>query len=140
MRYAALLLPILAGCPELGKTCTLIYAPDNLTVSFDTEALAPGAYTVTVSGDVEATCTLTLPSEVEGVCDLEGLSLSTNEAGDGLGELFFFDMGPEALTVSITLDGAEIASESFSPSYTVDEPNGEGCGERRSGIVMMSVD
>lgn len=143
MTRLTLLFPVLAlsGCPALEEhDCTLMYVPDQLNVSFDAASWPAGVTTVTISGDVTATCTVTLPGDTDGSCDVQDISIMNNDAGDALSALSFFAMSPANVTIVIDVDGTEIASETLTPTYEVSEPNGEGCGETHSASVTMIVD
>jgi hypothetical protein len=37
------------------------------------------------------------------------------------------------------VDGVEVANEQLEPSYSEDEPNGEGCGYRSIGSIEVTL-
>lgn len=138
MRTLLLLVPLLVGC---GRYCTLMYAPSHLTVEFEADAWAPGTWDVElVGGGAEATCTVTLPL-VDGAspeCS-DFATLQVNAAGDAIDALSVTDIAPDTFTVRVYDDEGLVAQQQFSPEYAVDEPNGEGCGERRVATVTMTL-
>lgn len=134
------LLPLLAaGC--IGKECNLMYAPDALEIDFSPALTGDGAWSVTLSGDLDAACTVSLPLADDGApdCDTEGVELVLSDDGSAIEAISLFGLAPEHLTLDVALEGATILSEDLTPTYTVDEPNGEGCGERQSAVVVVDT-
>ena len=95
-----------------------------------------GSYTVTLDLDGErVTCQSALPfagcsggspcSSSKAILEQSGCALPSSAH-----EIIGLRVTSAAKTVSlrIELDGTEIASENFSPSYVRSAPNGEGCG------------
>lgn len=134
-------LPLLASGCIVGKTCNNMYAPDNLEIDLNPPVSDEGAWVVTLSGDLDATCTVSLPVADDGFadCDLEGVDLLISEDRLAIEGVSLFDHAPEAITLTMSFEGVEVLSEDIAPDYAIDEPNGEGCGERRSAVVVVDV-
>lgn len=135
-----LLAPLLVlAAPGCVHTCTLMYAPDNLEIVLNPTLADVGSWEIVLEGDLEASCAVVLPL-VEGevaTCDKNEVNLLISEAGDAIEGISLFGYAPESLTVSFSLDGTLVSSHDLEPEYDVDEPNGEGCGERHSGVVEI---
>ena len=129
----------LSGC--FSKECNQMYAPDNLQITFEPSLSDAGAWTVELSGDLSATCTVTLPLADDGApdCDLEGVDLLISDDSSSIEGVSFFALAPDAVTLTVSLEGEELLSEDLAPTYESDEPNGEGCGDRRSAEVIVST-
>lgn len=123
------------------KECNLMYAPDALDVQFDPVFSAEGAWVVTLGGDVDATCTVTLPLADDGApdCDLGEASLVISEDRTSIEGVSLFGLAPEHVTVELSHEGVAVLSVDLTPTYEVDEPNGEGCGERHSAVVVVDT-
>lgn len=135
----------LTGCFE--KACTLIDAPSGVEITFQgAEALPAGAYVVEIDG---VPCAVDLPlAEDSGAvgwvgCNPEGshswVELTLTDDGAGLASAYLGNGAPDPLDISITRDGEEVHAESVAPDYAVDEPNGEGCGERYLADVTVDL-
>lgn len=139
---ALLVSPLLGAC---GHDCTLMYAPDGLTVVFAPALTTSGVWGVELAGEVEAACEVTLPvpdpSDMTYTpCgDTEGVDLRIAEDGLSVRALTI-EASPPSATVVVEHDGAPVAEETFTPVYTQDEPNGEGCGVRSLAEVELDTD
>ncbi len=124
----AMLALMSTGC---GTVCTQMYVPSGFAVYLEASSWATGDYELLLSGDVEASCAVTLPAEdTSGPwvgCDTDGVEISYRT--HALDAVFVRDPLPEYLHVAVLLDGEEIAAQAFEPSYEITEPNGPGCGE-----------
>ncbi|MFT4977940.1 MAG: hypothetical protein ACI8S6_003848 [Myxococcota bacterium] len=126
----------LTGCDLVGKTCNLMYAPDMLAVEATRSEGWEGELTVIAEGDgVTITCTI-LAGETVSTCDNDGSSAELS--GDTL-SIFLWEFAPDTAELIFSIDATEIAAESLAPAYDVDEPNGEGCGERRSATEIITL-
>ena len=133
------LLPVLSGCP-MDQSCTLLYAPDQVLIEFQADALATREWQVAVADEV---CTITLPgAEADVVCPLDDLplTLTLNDDGTAITEALLFGAGPASLSVEVSHDGVIVASETLSPTYELFEPNGAGCGESKAGTTVLDLD
>lgn len=122
--------------------CNAMYAPDALQLTFDPALEGDGEWTVTLSGDLDAGCSVTLPLPTEDawpVCDMEGVELLLSEDYTRIEGVSLFALAPEAVTLTVALDGEEILSQAITPEYDVDEPNGKGCGERHFAEVVVAT-
>ncbi len=143
MRALFFLAPVLGllGC---GLDCNLMWAPDNLSIEFDPEVSTPGVWTFELSGDHEASCEVELPvpdpSDMAYTpCDADTLSLQLSGDGADVGGLYLDNVAPSMLTLAVYYNATLVYEDVLEPSYVVDEPNGQGCGERYSGQVTVSV-
>jgi hypothetical protein len=135
---ALALLPALTGCPQ--QACTLLYAPDNVVVDVQSDAFAEGEWVVSVG---DAACTVTLPgTESDMVCTegVQQLYLTLSADGTAITEAMLRESAPASLDIEILHDGAVVFSDAVSPTYTEEEPNGEGCGVSRFGTAAISLD
>ena len=142
MRAFAPLLPVLllAGC-ELGHSCNLMYSPDTLTVELD-GAYATGEYELEIfsaSGDELCTFAVGIPDADQALCtgDVEEVYFDLDAEG-AITSLSLWNFAPATLDVVLYLDGVEVSSETLTPDYREDEPNGEGCGVRSFGTVTVA--
>ncbi len=126
---------LLAACTS--QTCTLMHAPDNVDVQLVADSWAPGTYEVEALGEI---CTVVLPAVTDPSCSGTVLGLALSEDDSGLASVTLWEAAPDAFDLTIRLDGVELLSEEVVPSYVEDEPNGEGCGIRRSGTASISLD
>jgi hypothetical protein len=53
--------------------------------------------------------------------------------------LLNFFRAPSSVLLVVARDGREVLRKSVTPSYTESEPNGEGCGVRREGEVVVTI-
>lgn len=138
---ALLATPILAcggtsESPPAGG-CTQIGCEDGLTIEFS--AKQPGAYTFDIVADGQTiTCNATLPlppcsSPPTPNCSVAGVSLTESgcalvPSAHSLEGLYFYDMHPKSVEVTVLRDGAEVARQTFAPAYKTVAPNGVECG------------
>ena len=129
-RMSLLVLTLGMGCDLVGQECNLMYAPDTLILVLENAPLSTtGATFFQVEGGGEIiTCSLESPEETSGSCEGTGDRYLERD-GDTV-TLTLWEFVPEKATVTVFHDDAEVGSWSVTPSYDVDEPNGEGCGER----------
>lgn len=135
-----LLIPMLvltiSGC---SMECTLIDAPSYLSIDLNPPVSDAGTWDVALEGDLTAACTLVLPlvAPEDVSCDSDNMNLELTDGYDAIEGILLYNESPDALTVSLTLDGTLVSSQDLAPVYEVDEPNGKGCGERRSATVEI---
>ena len=128
--FLLLSLPVaLSGC---GHGCNLMYAPDQLSILFNPPLSGEGEFLLEVEGDATGACVITLPDAAVCEGDLQVFSDATEVSG-----LQLYELAPAHLTVSVSKDGTLLSMQEVSPTYTVDEPNGKGCGERHSAEVEL---
>jgi hypothetical protein len=116
--------------------CTAMGCEDGFTIQFS--ARQPGAYTFDIVADgTVISCTAELPllpcgtpasqcSDARVFIGESGCALS--DADHSLENLTFSGVHPDTVTVTAHRDGAEIASQTFTPTYQRLAPNGEECG------------
>lgn len=136
---ALTLLLALPAC--IGQECNLMYAPDNLAISFSPALEDEGLWGFTLSGDLSATCSAPLPmvESVAPLCDNDLVSVSYSADGAAIEGISIFGEAPAAVTLSVSFDEASVGDFDLAPEYSVDEPNGKGCGERSAGEVAVEV-
>jgi hypothetical protein len=122
------------GC--VTQECNLMYAPDTISVALHADAWADGAWRVEIDG---VGCDVTLPDGADLVCDAVEEQPSLTLDGAGLGTLTLWNYVPPTVEVVVLHDGVEVVREELTPEYAEDEPNGEGCGERRYATVDVDV-
>ena len=112
------------GC---ALSCTLMFAPDTLTVEVRSGALEEGLWRIEVDG---IGCELLLPSlpEDEPVCD-ELAVIEWTE--DRIVTLTVRQHAPDEVVLVVSRDGSEVYVGPELPSWRESEPNGRGCGTRR---------
>ena len=127
------------GCGRV--ECNDIFAPDGFNVTIEGLVWSSGRYVVEATGDDDSawSCEVDLPAASDGaeVCT-EGADLTLSGT---LSEIVGFEVtggAPDMLELVLTIDGAVLVEESFTPTYALDEPRGEGCGERRRGFLELS--
>src|SRR5262245_33666784 len=125
-----------SGDDDEPMACTAMGCEDGFTIQFS--ARQPGAYTFDIAADATViSCTAVLPLPPCGTPATQcsnalvfigesGCALS--DADQSLENLTFMDVHPETVTVTVHRDGAEIASQTFTPAYQRVAPNGEECG------------
>ncbi len=124
----------IAGCGEVGQACTLMYAPNTLSIKVTEASDWNGEIEASVSGDAR-TISCTFVGGI-GNCDDNESQISVDGS---LLSLTLWDFAPEIAELIITVDGSEVVSENLQPDYEEDEPNGEGCGVRRFGTSVLSL-
>lgn len=109
---------LVASCnPVEPRVCTLMGCTSGLRVDLEGTPTAPFTVTATAGGTTESvTC------EQEAGCDL-----------------FFEGFTPSQVTISYESAGEEI-EQTFSPTYSLSRPNGEGCPpECLNGTVILDL-
>ena len=122
-----------SGC--VTQSCTLMYSPSSLQVEFDPGLSDVGEYRVELDG---VGCTLAIPYDEAAppVCDDFAYIDWDDTAVLGIR---LEEQVEDAMELRVLLDGTEVHAETIEPDYDEDEPNGEGCGVRRSAVVVVSV-
>ncbi|MGC6493707.1 MAG: hypothetical protein ACON5B_12795 [Myxococcota bacterium] len=112
--------------------CTEIGCSDGLDGMFSPAFTAQGAYVFTLEAEgFTSTCTGQLPLDEDFVCkgDLQvtrsGSALPDSE--HSLPSFRIFSSGFAEFSLTVTLDGAEVASWNVSPQWDTIQPNGAGC-------------
>ncbi len=128
------LLIAFTGCHPLEKACNLMYAPDTLHIEVVNSNDWEGSITAIMSSsDGTITCEV---DEIERPCDeLE----STSWRSEDRLILSLWGFSPDSLDIQILVDGIEVANEPLEPTYSEDEPNGEGCGFRSIGNIEVAL-
>ena len=124
----------LLGCSMIfGGNCTTAYSPDFLAVRFVASSWPAGDWSFAVD---DARCTVTLPGGT--VSCTEG---ATGEINDREVTVVpnFNPKAPNSVLTVVARDGREVLRKSVTPSYTESEPEGEGCGVRRAGAVVVTI-
>jgi hypothetical protein len=136
--FAIIALPLAAaGClapPPQG--CTEIGCADGLTISLKkaSGSWEPGMYSVEIDADgKKIACTTQIPlsgaspSSCDDAAVLLGTSGSALPASEhGLSDLIFHS-APKQVSVTVSRDGAMLATKDFTPTYQKSQPNGPDC-------------
>ena len=130
-----MLLMSLIGCDLPGMSCNLMFAPDMLTIDIMGTSWEGEVYVDIDTGDQLVSCTIPA-GEFAGTCGPDSETLITIE--DGALSIQLWNMAPETAEVFVEHDGGS-GSVLLEPEYTVDEPNGVGCGERHSATVSTTL-
>lgn len=122
-----------AGCSD-SKACTAIGCFDGVSVQVTARVWRPGEYTVAVTGDgLDESCTFSVAEggTIElGGCTGEGAGLAphlTSQTFSGV-ELALGNQHPARITIGVTRNGSEVASQSQALAYSESQPNGPDCG------------
>jgi hypothetical protein len=130
---------LLAGCDRLTRSCTTIGCGAPFDVRFVRPTWPAGQYRVEVTADGRTgACQVSLPfasCQVAVPCEgakawflgLSGCALPT--ADHSLSGVTFNDSRPAQVTVTVSQDGRQLASQTFQPAYTDSWPNGKDCDE-----------
>lgn len=132
-----------------GLSCTLSLHDCSLLLTV--EGLEPGLYDVSLSLDGrQVSCKAAVPIPARGSAGTEGVGCGgdvqisgESRAVDVLDPLDLPGLdggfrlripageepGPSRVSIAVRLDGDSVLERTVTPSYTVDEPNGPGCGE-----------
>jgi hypothetical protein len=125
----------LLGCSMIfGGNCTLAYYPDSLAVRFVASSWPAGDWSFAVD---DARCTVTLPGGAERCSG--GLSALTSRDGTAVLSIWLDGKSPTSFLLVVARDGREVLRKSVTPSYTESEPEGEACGVRREGEVVVTI-
>lgn len=123
----------LLGCDSIfGLKCTTAYYPDFLAVRFVASSWPAGDWSFAVD---DARCAVTLPGGT--VSCTEGATGEISDREVTVVPNFF--RAPNSVLTAVARDGREVARKSVTPSYAESEPNGEGCGVRREGEVVVTI-
>ena len=130
---AMMMMMIACELPIEGQSCNLMYAPNMLNV--EVSADWSGDVRIDVTGDGETiSCTL-IAEEAAAQCD--DLGSLIERAGEQV-VVSLWDYTPDVVDVTVEHAGGG-GSVVLEPSYTIDEPNGPGCGERRLATEQVSL-
>jgi hypothetical protein len=119
-----------------GCGCTEVGCQDGLTIDLKSAsgAWAPGSYVFAVDADgTKSTCTVDLPFVKDPDCTHPALMHVTFTAPDPvaantvIAQVFNFVTAAHVY-LTISRDGAVIAEKDYTPTYTINEPNGPTCG------------
>jgi hypothetical protein len=130
-------LPLTVGC-SLPYECTAIGCVNGLTISFEKASAAwePGMYSIDIDADgKKITCSTKLPlvandplpSSCTDASVLLGVSGSALPAAEHALSELHFTSAPANVKVTVTRDGAMVATQDFTPSYQKSQPNGPDC-------------
>ena len=140
-KRALVLVPaLLTACFEEPSTvdCNSMWAPDHVVVDVADYAFEDGDYVVRFVSDETVECSFSVPLSGDA-WDCQGRPEVTADGVDtgALREILLWDYAPDSFDIELLQDGELIDSASYDPKYAIDEPNGEGCGERRAAEVVF---
>jgi hypothetical protein len=114
-------------------TCTLLACASELAIEITgSRATVNGTYRVEITTDSAGTeCVFTQPGEMQPSCSQPGVAefrFTLSETGVRTLESIVLPGAPASATIRVLRDGAEIAHQTYLPSYDVSQPNGPYCG------------
>jgi len=135
--FAIITLPLAtAGCFVPPQGCTEIGCANGLNISLQktSGSWEPGMYSVEIDADgKKITCTTQIPlsgsnpSSCDDAAVLLGVSGSALPASEhGLSDLIF-QSTPKQVSVTVSRDGAMLATKDLTPTYKKSQPNGPDC-------------
>lgn len=121
-------------------SCFMMWAPSTVTLNFGDAAWEPGVWQLEVNGYTQdALCVVSLP-HVDGELVSCGLNAALSfDADGGVASMTLTEFAPDGFSLYLTRDGAGVFQEEFTPSYDLTEPNGPGCGERRTTTIQVDL-
>jgi hypothetical protein len=127
-----------SGCAE--KTCPTIGCGRAFEVSFlpANGQWAAGTYSIAVTADVTSgACDVTLPlapctsssESCQGTRDWDAIESGCALPAEqhAIGGIVFGKATPASVDVVVSLDGRQLAAETFVPTYQTSHPNGSDC-------------
>lgn len=139
-----------AGTSTGPQACTEIGCGSAFSVAFQhAGAWKAGSYTVDVTLDgVKSTCAATLPLSCSApapcptgskiILGLSGCALDPSQHSLS-GVDFEQGAAPSSVEIAVSLDGALLAKDTFTPTYTKSRPNGEGCDPECNSAPSASL-
>ncbi len=131
------------GCGDASsEVCDYEHHPDTITFQLSPSITTLGSYTVSYAlpGQPPLDCVFTFPySEV--TCEalsFGDLSHSTAPTRVDWIMLNVPSPGPDSITISIQ-GYTTLYTGTVVPTYALDEPNGPGCGVRKTGTVTLAL-
>lgn len=124
------------GCDkaETADACTEIGCEDGFALEIQRVGWEEGSYTLQITADGRQTsCSVTIPLPTEGgACDRPGYLFETSGSELDVSEqaitgLFVAGADYASLTTILSLDGVELASETWTPTFEELQPNGPDC-------------
>ena len=139
--FAAALLTACDIVQPIGDiSCNAMYSPDQVHIDFDAFEFEEGDYSIVFTSDETVICDVSLPADADEYIDCDGepeVMVTLSNDGSRIDEMALWEYAPDAFEVEILLDGELVDEARFEPAYEVDEPNGEGCGERSYAAVSF---
>jgi hypothetical protein len=141
----ALLCLASAACSGSGQSCNVMAWQHGVGINLDPPISGTGTVEVRVTDKVsDPSCDFSLAESAIAHCDTGWASTSDGQrsvisAGpDSIG-LAYAERSdlPESLVLTLTVDGVT-TDYTLTPDYEVDEPNGEGCGERQYATLTLT--
>ena len=125
------------------QNCTSMGFNNSLGLEFAPPVTEGGDWEFVLSGDAEGSCSISLPvadsDPTSGFeCDGDAQYAVLSDDGTSVLSVVLF-AAPESVTLEAMFDGGSVYSETLTPEYDVDEPNGGGCGERYAGVETLVV-
>lgn len=122
------------GAPQSPAGCTEIGCVSGFRVTLSASSWKAGKYDVVVVADgVTTTCSASLPLTSTSTADCTGPGVQLGLSGSmlpaaqqSLSEIAL-TATPKSVKITVSRDGAELATKSFTPAYTTARPNGPDC-------------
>lgn len=134
---ALLLVPLAQSACGL---CHQMNAPSTLELQLESTDWAPGVYEVELRGFGQvAMCALDLPAPQGAVVSCtDGASVELSLDGQRIERVVAEAFDAPSFTATVKRDGQVLSDGRVLPEYSVDEPNGPGCGERSQATVVVA--
>jgi hypothetical protein len=148
MRKISCLLPLvsLLGCGTTGTDCTDMDAPSGLVLAFEPVISTPGTWAFDLAEGFSAHCEVDLPApnppgkDWENPCsEYDFADLDFSDDWTSVTDLSIQNEAPASVRLTVSFDEGVVFDETITPKYEVDEPNGEGCGDRHLATVSVKV-
>jgi len=137
------LLVVGPGCGDASsEVCDYQHHPDTITFQLSPSITTVGSYTVSYAlpGQPPTDCVFTFPySDV--TCEALSFGDASHSTSPTRVDWIMLNVpspGPDSITISIQ-GYTNLFTGTVAPTYALDEPNGPGCGVRKSGTVALSL-
>jgi hypothetical protein len=142
-RLACLCTLSLCGCGVSSESCADETYVDTIQIQFAPELTQSGDYQLNfASGPVNGSCNVTVGGTVIEPCTSSHLSVEGKDSS-GLVVLStlraWFDYAPFTFDLSLAKDDVNLTTQTITPQFVEDEPNGKGCGIQRQAVVPLTV-
>jgi hypothetical protein len=132
------------GCTTESLTCNSMAWSHVVSIRLAPPVIEPGKYIIkVVNGTVTRKCDLTLTETLIQDCS-DGITIGGLTASAAPSEIAWLSLTlgdaetpQNALSITITETDGTRNNYTIKPDYAVDEPNGEGCGERKQATVDL---
>jgi hypothetical protein len=118
----------------------------QITITLKPPISTTGAYDIRVVGDgLDQHCSGSLKDSKSQTCSSNMTILSSENTANlsniGVIQLSLGDWEdpPSSFVLSVTCDDGSTTNHTITPDYSIDEPNGAGCGERKQANTIVQL-